>query len=628
MFSLFSRLLSLCLVWCIVLGSSVFGTQDADLQKVEQNIVSGLLSGEIAPFESCNPESADSFLSHLQWDGDKAFFDDVDYENQNRSSWLTRQHLNRTEAIAMQMHRTTDTHIKAGYARCALALLRFWFENDFQNSNWWFNRISVPNVLGETGLLLHDLLPQKEYLKLCEIVGRGTFIVHPDNRSYTGANALDLAAVTIKFGALTHSRQAFRAAANVMRRELRYSAGEGFKKDGTFFQHGNRLYMGGYGLVTITAVTTILQMLEGSRFQLSADALEPLSHYIADGMRAVCFGDTLDPTTMGRSVSRLYNEPMPSMISTLRKLASMESVPRRAEIENLAQIIETDTKENLGLTVFDDAKFIVIHNDDFYFSFRGGDNNLLYSETINDENLLAYNSSFPGVTTIMHTGIERRFASPFLDYAHIPGTTAVPETDAQILGHGDKTYRALPGLYGTVQNGQAAVSFAQTVHEDVRMTIACFATDHAAFLLGADMTNLKGNAMETTVDQGFYTGSFVQKGNTVIYNGIRYTALSGEDFQMQTGMREGNWRRNNASLSDDTVKASMFTLSFPCDGTYAYSVMAEGTNETVQILQNTSKIQAVRLPDGRVAAVFYVNGSFQSNGKTYTGLAGQAKIFD
>jgi chondroitin AC lyase len=319
-------------------------------------------------------------------------------------------------------------------------------------------------------------------------------------------------------------------------------------------------------------------------------------------------------------------QPLAGVVPELLLLADTEGMPNREELRAYAASIAGNTRQNRGVHYFDDAKFLVVNNEDFYFSFRGGDSRMYYAEITNDENILCYNSTFPGVTTVMSTGNEYTNISPLYDYSAVPGTTAIPETDEELAAHPDATYRLLPGVYGGKEADGAAVVFSKTKHEGIGMTVSCFATDDAAILLGAGMKDDAGRQMFTTLDQSFYAGSFEQDGNTVIHNGVRYELLQGGALTAGSEHRTGSWRRNNLTLSDTAAEGDIFTLSAENTGSYAYTVMAEHTDAHFEVIVNTPSVQAVRLPDGRVAAAFYSAGSFRDGGKTYRGVAGTAII--
>ena len=623
------RILSFILVSLMIAVFPDFGAAaDASVNEVSDNLTQGLLCGTLSPFTGPDIADAGTLLSLITEDPDgNCCFADIDYTNQDRAVWPAAKHLTRTERLAMLFRLETDPDAKAIYKNMVMKLLDHWIRNDYQSPNWWYNRLSNPNILGEIGILMRSELSADQLHKLAVLVGRGCYATSPTLHVYTGANAVDIAMSSIKFGVLTGYVPAIRSALRVVSKSLRTSLSEGIKKDGTFFQHGNRLYMGGYGIDFIRSMSFIIGMIDGTEFMFSEKQLEPFADFIVTGLRTMSFGNTLDPTAMGRSVSRVNAQPLPSIVPYLVLLADQENMPKRDEIKAYADSIAGNAKQNYGLHYFENAKFLVVHNEDFYFSFRGGDPLMYYSEITNDENILCYNSSFPGVTTIMHTGNEYTNISPLYDYSRIPGTTAVPETDEELAAHQDATYRKLPGIYGSSVCDGAAVVFAKTRHEGVDMTVSCFATDNAVLLLGAGMKDSNQRQMFTTLDQSYYTGSFVQNGNTVIHNGIKYELLEGGTLIAENEQRTGSWRRNNLTLADVSAQGEVFTVYTACDGAYAYSVMSENTDASFEVIVNTPSVQAVRLPDGRIAASFITASSFSDQGKTYRGCIGTSKIF-
>lgn len=629
MITTFSRILSVFLVFFITINSTLTnGYEDKNIKKVTENITDGILSGKLGTFASSDIKDGDAILNAAAVDEDgNLFFPDVDYTSKERASWSPAKHIARAEKLAILYRLETDEGKKAEYKEGVIKLLEHWFKNDYQSDNWWYNRLSNANVLGEIGVLMKDDLNKKQIKKLAQFVSRGSLTVSVEANAHVGANSIDFAMSTIKFGAITGNRQAIKKAVKVISDELKYSNGEGLKDDGTFFQHGNRIYMGGYGIEFINGMTNLMYILSGTKYIFTEKQLTPFANFILDGLQAMSFGKTLDPTTMGRSVSRHNAQPLTGTTVSLSKLAEIEEMPRRDEIKAYVNSILNDTKSDNGVRYFPTAKFLVINNSDFYFSFRGGDDELVYSEIINDENILGYNSSFPGVTTIMHTGKEYTNIAPVFDYSLVPGTTAVYETDEELFNHDDFTYRYLKGTYPAAAADGAAVSSAQTTHEGISMTVSCFATDNAAILLGAGMNDSKGRKMNTTLDQSFYAGSFVRDGNTVIHNGIKYTVLDGGALSAGSKHVVGDWHRNNIPNAPEKAEGDIFTVSIENTGTYAYTVMSENTNAEFEVIMNTEKIQAVKLPDGRITASFFKKGSFDFGGKTYSGKAGEAKIF-
>lgn len=628
MISPIRRIIGLILVFFMLSTTSFTnGNENPDIVAVSKNITEGLLGGSLGQTISSDIKDAEGILALTKEDENGyLYFMDIDYSNTDRVSWLPSRHIGRMERLAILYRLETDNAKKEELKTNILGLLDYWTDNDFQSTNWWHNRLSVPNALGEFGILMKDELNAKQTRLLAERIGRGCFTVSPVLYSHAGANAIDLSMSSIKFGAFAGNPKSIKEAVRIISGELDYSDDQGLKDDGTFFQHGKRIYMGGYGIEFINGMSTIIKILSGTDYIFSEEQLTPFANFICDGMRSMSFGDTLDPTTMGRSPSRKSSQPLRGIVSTLEKLASVEEMPRKDEIKAYADSIRNDEKEDFGIRYFDTAKFLVVNNSDFYFSFRGGADYLAYSEIINDENVLAYNSSFPGVTTIMSKGDEYKDIAPIYDYSFVPGTTAVYETDEELLAHSDFTYRYLLGTYGAKVSDGAAVSFAKTTHEGISMTVSCFATDNAVILLGAGMKDAKGRKMNTTLDQCLYAGSFEKNGNTVIHNGIKYTVLEGGKLTAENEHRTGDWHRNNLPYASSPAEGDVFTVSIENTGSYAYSVMSENTDAEFEVIINNEDVQAVKLPDGRIAASFFTKTEFTYGGQTYNGNSGEAMI--
>ncbi len=629
MISPFNKFLCVLLTFFISAGSFITnGNNSDDIKTVTENITNGLLSGTIGAFSGSDIKDGDAIIAAAVSDEDgDLYFPDVDYKSKERTSWAPAKHIARTERLAFLFRTETDEAKKEEYKKAVISLLDYWEKHDYQSDNWWYNRLSNPNVLGEIGVLMKNDLSRKQIRKLAELVGRGSYVISPVLADHTGANAIDLAMSTIKYGALTGNRRAVKKAVKVISSELKYSDDEGLKSDSTFFQHGKRIYMGGYGIEFISGMTNLMAMLSGTKYIFTQEQLKPFACFILDGLRIMSFGSTLDPTTMGRSVSRKNSQPLKGAATSLARLADIEEMPRRNEIKAYVDSIRNDTKTDYGVKYYDVAKFLVINNSDFYFSFRGGDDELVYSEIINDENVLSYNSSFPGVTTIMHTGNEYSNIAPVYDYSHVPGTTAVYETDEELFAHEDYTYRYLDCVYGSASADGKAASAVRTSHEGIDMTVSCFATDNAAILLGAGMKDSKGRSMNTTLDQCFYAGSFSRDGNTVIHNGIKYTVLEGGKLSAWNEHRTGDWHRNNLPMASEAAEGDIFTVAVENTGSYAYTVMSENTDEEFKVIANNEKVQAVLMPDGTAAAAFFEKAEFSWNGKTCSGKAGEVRFF-
>jgi hypothetical protein len=94
-----------------------------------------------------------------------------------------------------------------------------------------------------------------------------------------------------------------------------------------------------------------------------------------------------------------------------------------------------------------------------------------------------------------------------------------------------------------------------------------------------------------------------------------------------TEPKSGSWRRNNIALSEEIVRKDILTLSIdhPADRKckYAYMISSADTpTPSVEVLQNDSDVQAIRLPDGSIMAVFHNAAKISVDGREIIGEAG------
>ena len=213
----------------------------------------------------------------------------------------------------------------------------------------------------------------------------------------------------------------------------------------------------------------------------------------------------------------------------------------------------------------------------------------------------------------MRNGEEYFNISPVWDYSRIPGTTSLIETDEQLLARKDWTTRPLPSKhFGGKQQDRRAVIFELAEHDGIKMQVADFAFEDGFVCLGAEIESQSVDRAKivSTVDQCLIQGDVVVENNSISHNAIRYTALQDTHIEFTAETKQGSWRRNNKALSEETVNADVLTLSINHseNSKCAYSYMISSADmpiPKVEVLRNDDKVQAIRLPDGSIMAVFH-----------------------
>ncbi len=133
---------------------------------------------------------------------------------------------------------------------------------------------------------------------------------------------------------------------------------------------------------------------------------------------------------------------------------------------------------------------------------------------------------------------------------------------------------------------------------------------------GAENNDL--NTIGNNIVYGLVSGNFSPFASSDIYDGE--TIIS----KIETD-NDGNCRFADVDYKDKD-RASWLTARHITRTEQLAILYRRETDENIKIICNTDSIQAIELPDGRIASVFYKNGSFEYNGKTFSGKAGNAYI--
>ena len=172
---------------------------------------------------------------------------DIDYTNQLKSFWPAAKHYERMQVILNGFGKSRLSE-DAEYAEKMIGALKYWLLNDFKNPNWWHNQIGTPQGIGDVALLMYSVLDKDTLSQVADLVARGSMQKNESiSREWTGANFMWGALNTIRHAILTDNGELMRMAIERIEKEITTDMPEGIQKDYSFFQHGPRLYSGGYG---------------------------------------------------------------------------------------------------------------------------------------------------------------------------------------------------------------------------------------------------------------------------------------------------------------------------------------------------------------------------------------------
>ncbi len=592
----------------------------SSMETIQKRLTDTFVSGEFGGFWPAGDFSVEAGLKDdfpYVKEGDALAFPDIVNNAQDRSKWQSTAHLARLYWLAkawylMAADGEEKRHV---YDAILMPLLDHWLKNDFQSTNWWYNEICIPMQFGEIGIFLFDTLDESRRAKYLEIFGRGSFGTRPSlMKNWTGANLLWFSMVTMYYAVLTGDEALLKLAVSRASEEIVFGR-EGMQEDGSFFQHGPRLYTCGYGLNFIYTLSKQIFILSGTEFQFSQEKLNLLLFPLLDGAQYMFQGNTVDYCTIGREYTRAGNHTCKNynIIDALSLLSRVPEMPRQDEIQAFFEAFKNNRSAVTGVRVFEKAMFITSHIDGTYISVRGMNPSLWDEEICNNEGILGYNLSYGTHTTVMKDGGEYFDIAPLWDYARMPGTTARYETDEELLAKPDFTKRAVSGkAFGCGKLDDCGYIVMDFERESITGKFAAMATPFGTVLFGRDFIDSEGEALFTTAEQCRVCGdvSLAEDSKSCVHNGVLYELLVGEKLAYTIEEKRGTYKRNNKSEKEVEFVGDVLTLSLTrADNAYAYVICPEKYKGLFTVSAFSEEKATAKLPDGREMTVSFLDGS-------------------
>jgi len=196
---------------------------------------------------------------------------DVDYQDKTRGGWRAYSHLSRVLAMVKAFKNPQATpQLKAGLKPAIHRALDYWLQHDFQNPNWWYNVIGVPQAIGDIAILMQgELDPQELEIMAYRILPRAKI-------GMTGENRVWVAGITLVRGLVLRDRSLVNAAVSVLGEEIRITTREGIQPDLSFHQHGPQQQFGNYGLAFAGDAAAWTLVFRGTPFEFSRRKIDIL----------------------------------------------------------------------------------------------------------------------------------------------------------------------------------------------------------------------------------------------------------------------------------------------------------------------------------------------------------------
>lgn len=440
---------------------------------------------------------------------------DVNYDDKSLTGWSPTLHLDRLWSLTTEYVRLKP----AGPARAALkdAIdrgLAFWFRRDPQSHNWWYNRIGAQQRFSKIGLLLDDELTPEQRAGIVKILRRSTTV------GATGENLVWTAGNTVVRGILERSPAVCAAAFEKIADEIRVApdVDEGVKADGTFLQHGQQLYNGGYGAGFAVDTSRFLYYAANTAYQFPKDKVDIVTSYILDGSRWMVYRNMPDYSTRGRDITRVARPPGPCYLAAACQQLKESPGPRQAEVAAFLDELNQGENSLAGNKHFWHSDYMTHRRPGWMMSVKMLSSRMQSGEVGDGEGLRSHLLS-DGVTYLYSgDGLAYHNVFPVWDWKRLPGITAAwspapPEGQVASFGNSDFAGGVSDGTFGAcafiLQRG------------NLKARKAWFFFDHECVALGAGIESGLEPAY-TSLEQNLLSG------DATVCDGGRVYPLAGE----------------------------------------------------------------------------------------------------
>jgi len=599
-------------------------------------------------FREANVTTSSALNARMDQQQTDGSWTDIDYRINSATSWSPVQHLDRLLDLAATYH--TEGHELFESERIRQAVergLQFWITSNPKSVNWWWNEIGGPKVLAPVLLLMQPVLSESVVQSAIEKLSAEPRL--------TGQNLIWISDVVILRGLLEQNVDRVSAGVNAIASTIPVTTEEGIQVDGTFYQHGEQLYNGGYGLSYVVDIARWAQYLRGTAYAFQGAESDGLATLILEGTGWMVWKNDIDYSAVGREIVRSnkansanqLKEPLEQMISVGDAYQSQY----QALLDHIVKGDEAN-QYRVGHKHFWRSDYTINRQKTHMATLRMFSTRTKGGEFINGENRLGFYLPF-GATLIYRRGNEYDGIMPQWNWRRIPGTTLEQGIEvveiASNFGH--------TSFVGGVTNGKMGISAFDQWRKDWTSNVSArkswFFFDQGFVAIGADIrcsaSNCPtGNTFFTTVNQCRITTQ--HRGQTlfakyadgimnlpdgertlpqtswVYHDGIGYVFPKKQDVYVRNLDEIGNWNRINSNSSTASVRGGVLTigidhgeLNSPAD--YVYYVLPVGSQEAVtafvdrnpiRILSNTKSLQAVQHIEARTTGIsFYESGELE-----------------
>lgn len=590
------------------------------------SLIAGLVCGEAAEvilsrchrlaLATTSPENTPIVRQHAAQMGDDGWWPDVPRKAVGRSGWKPFEHVVRLSSLAVLSGTGGALHGDPVVDAALVQGIAAWNRIRPVSDNWWHNEIGVPLNAVQILASRPDLDSGSKGL-LQAMVGQP--LDQGLKSSFTGQNLVWRARIALLAAADRRDVAGIARAANLAFGTVVVTSDEGLQPDGSFRQHGAQYMTGSYGRSWFSDIASLAIMLDGSPWSMPAPRLADLELAILDGLAWTLRGGWLDPSCLGRTISR----PAAGSTRALVPLAAtLGDLPVQRPTDWAALALTLDGRRSTACTGARHlwrAEASYLHRNGFSVGVLAATTRTLRVESINGENLLGALLA-DGATWIRRRGDEGFVLAPVLDWGRLPGTVSADGTKLKpptMIVPAESTFGGAVADQHRLVHGWDLRRGALSGHqawfgvEQGLIALVCGVSHPTAQVhMSGPVMPMRGEARIDGTPIG--SSTLLTPGRSMVHDGLAWLALQGE-WNLSTPTWRGSWKRINEAQDATAISQQVVCMdrdlgTAPTAGAGGWAVLdaIDGRPPAPEftVLSNTPAIQAVRDRDGTILAVF------------------------
>ncbi len=563
-----------------------------------------------------NKSDSSLVVTYLRLLNNNGSWSDINYKDDKRSGWSPKQHVDRILALTMIYCNPKSENYQNPEIKIAIhKSMDFWFKAKLVCSNWWYNEIGIPKILGLAFIFLKHELSPDEMREAIIVLNKSSFRQTGQNKVWQAGNILFKAI-------LLEDEKLAKRARDTIFSELRITSKEGVQTDFSFHQHGPQQQFGNYGLSFVTSISFWARILSGTSLKLEKDNIFIMRNFILEGLGWVSWKGAFDVNSLGRQ----FFKDIQTSKSLELAYAAIDMIYVDKNFRNIYKSLIINNYSPLHISHFSGTKHFwrsdmtVHHTSKWFSSVKLSSNRIKATEALNGENLKGYYLG-GGTTFIYVDGTEYDNIYPVWDWKKLPGVTNFQKLGPLPILTIDG-YRNKGDFSGGITNGKNGITAFKLNRDSLKANKAWFYLNNKIICLGSDITTNLPDAVSTTINQTFTKGDIqifdnqiktMSKGeltsstlNWIYHNKVGYYPILSSKYKIINQSQSGSWR--DIALiyeKENNIKKDIFTIEIEHgkqvkDAKYAYVILpgisiSEMLNYTpdFEVLSNTKEAQVI-----------------------------------